>query len=216
MEDKNNEHILADGLFIYPTPVGCYYAVSSATENTSRNFINQLLQLSSTPKLNTHTLVQLMEVDTKEDAINLLHFCQKKGWVQGVKNVIHSPSGALDEILPPLLNSISESGNVLLSDTQGFHLSCSGFTLKTAEQLSVISAEIEGVHKRRTDLLTNNLTIDSHAWAIVDAFGSSQLGFWPMFIGDSQFVITISGIPHFNRADFVTLIWALSIRYQNI
>jgi hypothetical protein len=65
-------------------------------------------------------------------------------------------------------------------------------------------------------MLVNNLTIDSHAWAIVDAFGSSQLGFWPLFIGNSQFVITISGIPHFNRPDFVTLIWALSTRYQQI
>jgi hypothetical protein len=211
-----DEHILAEGLYIYPTPVGCYYAVSSEVENTARNFINQLLQLPHTPELDTQTLTQLMAVETEEEAVRLLHFCQKKGWVQGVENIIYSPDGALDEILPSLLNSISETGNVLLSDTQGFHLACSGFSSETAEQLSVISAEIEGVHKRRTDLLTNNLTIDSHAWAIVDAFGSSQLGFWPMFIGDSQFVITISGIPHFNRADFVTLIWALSIRYQHI
>ena len=211
-----SQHILAEGLFVYPTPVGCYYAVSSAVDNTARHFINQLLQLSSTPELNINTLSGLMEADTEEDIIKLLHLCQKKGWVQGIKNSIDSPRGALDEILPSLLNSISESGNVLLSDTQGFHLSCSGFSRETAEQLSIISAEIESVHKRRTDLLSHSLTIDSHAWAIVDAFGNSQLGFWPMFIGRSQFVITISGIPHFNRADFVTLIWALSIRYQHI
>lgn len=211
-----SKHILVDGLFIYPTPIGCYYAVSSLIDDDARNFINQLLKQPRTPVLDINTLKGLMNVESEKDAIELLHYCQKKGWVQGVKDSIESPTGLLDKILPSLLDNISETGNVLLSDAQGFHLACSGFTNEIAEQLSAISAEIETIHKRRIDMLVNNLTIDSHAWAIVDAFGSSQLGFWPLFIGNSQFVITISGIPHFNRPDFVTLIWALSTRYQQI
>jgi hypothetical protein len=211
-----SKHILADGLFIYPTPIGCYYAVSSVAEDSARNFINRLLKLPSTPELNVKSLIKLMDVRSDQEAIELVHYCQKKGWVQGIKNSIKPPKEALDIILPSLLNNLSESGNVLLSDSQGFHLACTGFTNETADQLSAISAEIETVHKRRLNLLKNNLTIDSHAWAVVDAFGGSQLGFWPLFIGNSQFVITISGIPHFNSPDFVTLIWALSIRYQHI
>ncbi len=210
------KHILVDGLFIYPTPIGCYYAVSSIADEKARKFIQRVLQLPSAPVLNIGTLVDLMDAETQDEAIELLYLCQKMGWIQGVKNSIEFPDGALDVILPPLLDKISETGNVLLSDTQGFHLACSGFTHEMAEQLSAISAEIETVHKRRLDLMENQLTIDSHAWAIVDAFGSSQLGFWPIFVGDNQFVITISGIPHFNRSDFVTLIWALSIRYHQI
>ena len=211
-----SKHILVDGLFVYPTPIGCYYAVSSIVEDAARNFIKRLLLLDSTPPLNLDVLVDLMDVDRPEEAMELLYFCQKMGWIQGVKKSIEFPKGALDIILPPLLDNISETGNVLLSDDQGFHLACSGFTHETAEQLSAISAEIETVHKRRLDLMENNLAIDSRAWAIVDAFGSSQLGFWPIFIGNNQFVITVSGIPHFNRSDFVSLIWALSIRYEHI
>ncbi len=211
-----SKHILADGLYIYPTPIGCYYAVSSVVEDSARNFINRLLKLPTTPELNVKSLTKLMGVKSEQEAIDLLHYCQKKGWVQGIKNSIEPPQEALDIILPNLLNNLSESGNVLLSDSQGFHLACTGFTNETADQLSAISAEIETVHKRRLNLLKNNLTIDSHAWAIVDAFGGSQLGFWPLFIGNSQFVIAISGIPHFNSPDFVTLTWALSIRYQHI
>ncbi|MCK5830964.1 MAG: hypothetical protein KAH20_11750 [Methylococcales bacterium] len=211
-----SKHILVDGLFIYPTPIGCYYAVSSFIGDDAKNFINRLLKQPRTPALNIKTLKNLMNVESEKDAIELLHHCQNKGWIQGVKESIESPIGTLDTILPSLLDKVSETGNVLLSDEQGFHLACSGFTNETAEQLSAISAEIETIHERRIDMLANSLTIDSHAWAIVDAFGSSQLGFWPLFIGDSQFVITISGIPHFNRPGFVTLIWALSIRYQQI
>jgi hypothetical protein len=62
-------------------------------------------------------------------------------------------------------------------------------------------------------LLINNLGINSHAWAIVNAFGCSQIGFWPLFIGKHTFVIAIAGIPHFNQAEFVSLIWMLSVRY---
>ncbi len=211
-----SKHSLVDGLFIYPTPIGCYYAVSSLTEDNARDFIKRLLQLPNTPELNLNSLTKLMEVETEQEAIDLLHLCQKMGWIQGVKESIESPQDPLDKILPVLLDNLSETGNVLLSDSQGFHLGCSGFTNKTADQLSAISAEIATIHKRRLDMLKTNLTIDSHAWAIVDAFGGSQLGFWPLFIGNSQFVITISGIPHFNRPDFVTLIWALSNRYQHI
>lgn len=211
-----SKHSLVEGLFIYPTPIGCYYVISSPVEDSARDFIKRLLQLPSTPELNIDSLTKLMEVETQREAIELLHFCQKKGWIQGINAPIESPKGALDKILPLLLDNLSETGEVLLSDAQGFHLACSGFNNQTADQLSAISAEIETVHKRRLDMLKNNLTIDSHAWAIVDAFGGSQLGFWPLYIGNSQFVITITGIPHFNKPDFVTLIWALSNRYQHI
>ena len=211
-----SKHSLVKGLFIYPTPIGCYYTISSPVEDSARDFIKRLLQLPSTPELNIDSLTKLMEVETQQEAIELLHFCQKKGWIQGIKEPIESPKGALDKILPLLLDNLSETGEVLLSDAQGFHLACSGFSNQTADQLSAISAEIETVHKRRLDMLKNNLTIDSHAWAIVDAFGGSQLGFWPLYIGNNQFVITITGIPHFNKPDFVTLIWALSNRYQHI
>lgn len=76
-----SQHILAEGLFVYPTPVGCYYAVSSAVENTARKFINQLLQLPNTPKLDIGTLAELMGAGTEEEAIALLHLCQEKGLI---------------------------------------------------------------------------------------------------------------------------------------
>jgi hypothetical protein len=102
----------------------------------------------------------------------------------------------------------------LLADDQGFYLATSGFPHEVAEELSALSAELAIIHKRRSGLLMNNMGFDSHAWAIVNAFGNSQIGFWPVFVGKHQFVIVISGIPHFNQPEFVSLIWALSNRYS--
>ncbi len=208
-----SKYILTDNLFLYPTPVGAYYAVASPDEEKSRKFIKRLLLQKETPALKIETLKELMDEDSESKALELLKHCQKLGWVQGIENKIEAPKGALEEILPVLLKNISETEKVLLADDQGFYLACCGFPHEVAEELSALAAEIATVHKRRSGLLMHNLGIGSHAWAIVDAFGNSQIGFWPIFIGANRFVIAISGIPHFNQADFVELIWALSIRY---
>ena len=205
---------LVDGLFLSPTASGAYYAISASEDDKTRKFLQKLLQQQTTPELSVQQLKILTEMDEEEKALKLLHHCQKLGWVQGVKEAINAPQGALEKILPDLLKQVSESGKVLLADDQGFYLACSGFAHETAEELSALSAEVSTVHNRRSGLLTNNLSLASHAWAIVDAFGNSQIGFWPVFIGKNRFVIAISGIPHFNQAEFVDLIWALSIRYS--
>ncbi|QPK63309.1 hypothetical protein IVG45_21325 [Methylomonas sp. LL1] len=208
-----SEFKLVDGLFLYPTPAGAYQAISASETDKPRRFLKRLLQQPQTPALNVEQLLFLAESDDETKVLELLHHCQKLGWVQGVDSVIEAPQGALEDILPDLLGSISESGKVLLADEQGFYLATSGFPHEVAEELSALSADLATVHKRRSGLLVNNMGIASHAWAIVDAFGHSQIGFWPVFIGSHCFVIVIAGIPHFNQTEFVTLVWALSIRY---
>jgi hypothetical protein len=204
---------LIDGLYLYPTPAGAYYAVSGLETDLPRRFLIKLLLQEQTPELTMAQLQALMEIEDEDKALQQLQYCQQLGWVQGVNQVIQSPQGALEEILPDLLNKISGNGKVLLADEQGFYLVCSGFPHEVAEELSALSAELATVHKRRSGLLINNMGITSHAWAIVDAFGNSQIGCWPLFIGDHRFVLAISGVPHFNQAEFVTLVWTLVIRY---
>lgn len=208
-----NEFKLREGLFLYPTPAGAYQAISASEPDKPRRFLKRLLQQPKTPPLNIEQLLSLTESDDETKVLELLHHCQKLGWVQGVDNVIEAPQGALEDILPGLLDKITENGKVLLADEQGFYLACSGFPHEAAEELSALSADLAILHNRRSGLLINNLGIASHAWAIVDAFGNSQIGFWPVFIGSHCFVIAIAGIPHFNQAEFVSLVWALSIRY---
>ena len=204
---------LIDGLFLYPTPAGAYYAIANPESDKPRRFLSRLMQQEQTPELSLSQLQQLMETDDEDKILQLLMHSQKLGWVQGTDKVLPAPTGTLEEILPGLLGSISENGKVLLADDQGFYLACSGFPHEVAEELSALSAELATVHQRRAGLLINNLGLGSHAWAIVDAFGNSQIGFWPVYVGKHRFVLAISGVPHFNQAEFVTLVWALILRY---
>lgn len=204
---------LAQDLYIYITPAGCYYAVSAVDKDPIRQFLRTLLSLTKTPELNVETLQALMNNDSAEKCIALLQKCQQLGWVQGLKKERNAPSGSLEKMLPELLSQISEEGKILLADDQGFYLSCNGFPHEVAEEISALSAELNVIHERRAGLLIKNMGLNSHAWAVVNASGNSQLGFWPLFIGKSQFVIALSGIPHFKQSEFITLVWLLSIRY---
>jgi hypothetical protein len=207
---------LIDGLYLYPTPAGAYQAFASPQVDKIRHFLQRLLQMPETPSLTVEKLCALMEIDEQSKALELLVRCQKLGWVQGVNKVLHAPQGALENLLPSLLGQISESGKVLLADDQGFYLACSGFAHEVAEELSALSADLATVHQRRSGLLVSNLGIASHAWAVVDAFGCSQIGFWPLYLSGRYFVIAISGIPRFNQPEFVSLTWALSTRYTKL
>lgn len=210
-----SHYSLTEGLYLYPTPAGAYYAASSTVTDRARQFLKNILQQQQTPILSLEVLQQLMGQNDEQKCLELLHHCQKLGWVQGVDQAIEYPTGALEDILPQLLSSISENGKVLLADQEGFYLVSSGFPHEVAEELSALSAEISTVHDRRSGLLRNNMGLASNAWAVVDVFGNSHVGFWPLFIGKNRFVIAISGIPHFNQPDFVSLVWALSIRYAD-
>lgn len=202
-----SQYSLAEGLYLYPTPAGAYYAASSVESDKPRQCLKNILQQQQTPSLTIETLQSLMGHDDEKKCLELLHHCQKLGWIQGVNSARNYPSGALENILPQLLSSLSENGKVLLADQEGFYLVSSGFPHEVAE--------ISTVHDRRSGLLRNNMGLGSNAWAVVDVFGNSHVGFWPLFIGKNRFVIAISSIPHFNQPDFVSLVWSLSIRYAD-
>jgi len=210
----SGNYSLTEGLYLYPTPAGAYYAVSSTEIDKPRQFLRKLLQQAQTPNLTVDNLKYLMAQGDEQKCFELLHHCQKLNWIQGLSSVEEFPAGALENILPAMLSKISENGKVLLADNQGFYLATHGFPHEVAEELSALSAEIATIHERRSGLLINNMGLKSHAWAIVDAFGNSEVGFWPLFISNNRFVIAIYGIPHFNQPEFVSMAWALTMRYS--
>lgn len=204
---------ITEGLYLYPTPAGAYYAAFTNENDKSRKFLRQIFLQPVTPVLNLDNLQKMTGINDSQKCYELLHHCQKLNWIQGLETEREFPSDLLENILPALLNKMSGCGKVLLADMQGFYLASHGFPHEVAEELSALSADIATIYERRSGLLTNNLGIASHAWAIVDVFGNSQIGFWPLFIGKNRFVIAISGVPYFNQPEFVDLIWALSMRY---
>ncbi len=204
---------LKPGLFLYPTPAGAYQALFNRSDDKPRQLLRRLMTETQTPSLIPEQVTTLSALQQEDKALELLFQCRQLGWLQGVEQPLSVPTEALEDLLPPWLNKLSGKGKVLLADDQGFYLASSGFPHEAAEELSALSADLRILHQRRSGLLVNNLGVTSPAWALVDAFGHSQIGFWPLFVGQQTFVIAIAGIPRFNQPELVHLGWTLMHRY---
>lgn len=204
---------LNQGVYVTPTPAGAYYCVASEEDSPSRRLLNTLLTKKETPLISPQELRQWNDFESEEKALELLYHTQSLGWIEGLDAQQHAPPGTLETTLPSLLSQLSGAGKALLADSQGFYICSEGFPHESAEELSALSADIASLQLRHQRLLQNNLGLGTSAWSLVDAAGNSQLGFWPMFIGDQRFVLVISGIPHLNKPAFTRLVWSLCKRY---
>ena len=212
MSDKDN-YQLVDDMYLSATPAGAYYCVSGDSDTPSRNLLRVLMQKTVSPELNISVLQSWTGLDNNEEALALLYRMQSLSWLEGQDHQQSVPEGSLEEVLPDLLVGLSDSGKVLLADEQGFYLCSQGFPHETAEELSALSADFSSLYQRHQGLLKNNLNIETSAWAMVDAAGNGQIGFWPLWVGKHRFVLVIKGAPLLNQAALMKLIWILSIRY---
>lgn len=200
-------------LYLAPSPAGAYYGVSGNEKDPARKFIQTLLGEKVSPLLTLETLQYFMQMNDPDEALEFLHRLKKLGWIEGLGEEAEAPAGRLEDILSEILPKFSANGKALLADGQGFYISSSGFPHETAEELSGLSANIASLHERYQGVLKNNLGEGSNAWGLIDAAGNSQIGFWPIFIGEQRFVLVIGGLPQLNHSALTKLIWALSIRY---
>jgi hypothetical protein len=203
---------LNNDLYINITPRGAYFATQDNSEDVTRNILLKLLEMDESPPLTEDTIVEICQDDI-EDGSNLIHRMQKLGLISGQKEIEVAPQQNLEDSLPELLGSLSNSKKVLLAEHSGLYLGASGFPHEAAEELAAISANLSEVYQRHKSLLQGNLGFNQHAWGLVDAAGNSEVGFWPLYIGYNQFALVIHGMPQLNRPAFKNLVWSLMRRY---
>lgn len=207
------QYTLVDNLYIQPTPGGCYHAFSNPSDSPVKSLIRSLLRFELTPQLTLPGLKEWSKLEEDEQVLSMLEKLQKIGWVQGLTEPEHCISKTLEDALPNLLTTLGSQNKVLLADAQGFYLASIGFPHEVAEELSALSASLADLHERRSGLLLNNMGLNSSAWSLSDSNGNSLLGFWPIYIGKTRFVLAVSGMPKLNHPNFVKLVWMLNMRY---
>ncbi|MET0070380.1 MAG: hypothetical protein ABW096_10090 [Candidatus Thiodiazotropha sp.] len=203
---------LIEQRYALPSPAGAFHAASQRNNDPVRSLLCALLQHETTPTVTQPALEQWTGLPG-EGAQEVLFHAQSLGWVEGFREARSALPGTLETLLPELLPPLSDCGKALLADSHGFNVAASGFTHEAAIELSALSADLASLDNRHQSLTRNNLRIPTGAWALVDAAGNSQLGFWPLFIDDQRFALVLQGVPHLNQAVFTSLVWALSTRY---
>jgi hypothetical protein len=198
MKDSMNDK------YVLPSPTGAFYSVSGSTAEPAKRFLQNLMTESKTSRLGDKQ---------SGDNDQLLQHIKKLKWLQGFDQAIRIPEGTIEDTLPKILQKLSSESKALLADDQGLYLSCTGFTHEAAEELSALSGDLSSLYARHQGITRGNLNIQSSAFSLVDAAGYSQLGFWPLYIGNTMFVLVILGAPRFDQAAFVELVWMLHKRY---
>ncbi|MBK1718192.1 hypothetical protein [Thiocystis violacea] len=204
---------LLDHQFVLPSPGGAFYSVADPEPEPPRRLLRRLLVTEISHRLSLPALVEWAGAETENEALDLLYHLQTLGWVEGFAEPRPAPQGALEDLLPGLLEPLSSSRKALLADGQGFYVAATGFNHETAVELAAASADLASLYERHRGLLKRNMGLGTSAWALVDAAGNSQAGFWPLYIADQRFVLIIGGVPRLNQPAFTDLTWALSKRY---
>lgn len=207
-----SDYELVPGLFLAPSPAGAYFAASSSSEDMSRRILLNLMAGRTTPELTIQNLLDLSGVDA-DTAPEHFYRMQNMNLIQGLREPKSLPDTPLEKLLPSLLADLAGRNKAMLADEQGFYLASHGFHHETAEELAGLSADLGNLHQRHQGLIAGNLSLKTSAWALINAGGNSEIGFWPLYIGAQRFVLILTGLPNLNQAATVDLIWALTKRY---
>jgi len=204
---------LNDGAYLLPSAAGAFHAASGRELDPPRVLLRALFREPLATRLSEHALSQLSGLKDPEHAAAMLARVQRLGWIQGLDHPRRCPEGSIEELLPGLLEPLSNKGRAMLADPQGFYLGSAGFAHETAEELSALSADLASLQQRHSGLLVGNLGQVSGAWGVIDAAGNSQVGFWPLYVGGQRFALVLGGVPRLNQQALVDLIWILNQRY---
>lgn len=203
---------LAPGLYLTPTPAGAYHVVTSPDTGPAEQLIRAVLRTPTPAPVTEDDVVSWTGLRALEDALEVVADAQTAGWIEGCPEPPPIPTAPLGEVLPSLLAPLSETAHAALVDDQGFGLASVGFTSEDETALSAMSAEIARFQKRRGNI--GPVGDLAEGWAVVDRHGAGAISFYPLAAGTQHFVLIVGGMPRLNHPSFVTLIWALSMRYD--
>jgi hypothetical protein len=203
---------LASGPFITPTPAGALHVVTTEADGPIEHLIRAVLRSDSPVQLTDDDVTAWTGVRSRAEAIQVVADAQTTGWIEGRAEPPQIPDAPLGEVLPVLLAPLSEVGHAALVDDQGFGLASVGFSSDDETALSAMSAEIARFQQRRGT--AGLLGHAAEGWAVVDRHGAGAINFYPLAAGTQHFVLIVGGMPRLNQPSFVTLIWALSMRYD--
>lgn len=203
----------ANKKYLYPTPGGAFYLAQDNAKNWRKDILKYLFSSDVSLELNDKNIFSIFKTNDKENLLYKIEKCQRQGLIQVVDEKIIIPEGHFEQNLNNIIRNFSKKEKVLLSDSQGLCIANYGFPAEMLEEISVLSADIAIMHKRRALNINKKLGLNSQAWSIVDASGNSNLGFWPINIDKEVFVLVIEGVPFFNQPAMVTLVWMLYLRY---
>lgn len=200
-------------LYAEITPAGALYAVSVKDIDAPRLALLNILREGGTHPFSVE-MAENWTGMSQEKAMEQCFRLQKMGFIRGSREPIPMiDKENLDTLLPRILGNLSSIKKAVLADSNGLYIASSGFPHESAEELAGLSADILRLEERHGRLLHNNLRIPYQSWGVVNPGGVGEISFYPIFISFQSFVLIIGGLPKLRDRSFISLIYALDLRY---
>jgi hypothetical protein len=209
-----SKYELVNEMYLLPTAAGAFHAISSREDEPIRRLLLVLLKQEQSLRLSIDSLCGWLEISNDQDALAILHRAQTLSLVQGFQQPQQVSDTGVGRQLKNILPYLSSLGKGLLVDWNGLPLVHSGINETTADVLSALSADLISVQTRHAERLAQDLGLGTQGWAAVDAYGSSRIGAWPIYVGDACFMLVLLGEPRLNQPEFISLVWVLINRYS--
>ena len=200
---------LREDLHLGITPAGAFHATAAQEPNPDRSLLFGLLQAAWTPRCGDAPWLDWLGSAEPERIVEAVARLEGLGWIWGLDTPDQAPTETLERLLPTLLPDLSSAGQALLADHQGLQIAYSGFDEVQAPAIAAISADAIALAFRCRRVLGEAERLGPGAWGMIDAAGHSQLGVWPLFMGEKWFALVIGGRPRLNHPAFSQLLWAL-------
>ncbi|MFK5985269.1 MAG: hypothetical protein QM479_07565 [Pseudomonadota bacterium] len=202
-------------LYAAPTSAGVAYATASASSSKQRDFLYQLIIHSHEQKITASLLKKWASEQSIQAAVKIFYRLQQLDYITGTTEQPEAIStGPLDNIVSHLIAALSNNNKAVLSDSNGLYIASSSYPHEVAEELAAMSVDLYGLYNRHQKLLVNNLNIATQAIAMVAPDGYSQLGFWPLHLGESVFFLILGGMPRLQHKNFSELVKLLATKYK--
>ena len=184
-------------------PMGCYYATQSQEDTTYRLLLKKILAHDVTPALSNFA------DEEKRDLVQM----SEAGLITLDEPQTSLPLGNLGHLMRYALPALSTQKSVVLSESHhALIIGYTGFSEEQAEELAVLAAQFYAIEQLQ-ERLKKPASLNNHAMGLMDPAGSSDVGFWPIYVADKVFCLAIAGTPRFNSDQFALLIWGLMERY---
>ena len=214
-EQSRDTYELAEDLYVLPTPAGAYFAVSSPEDTRIRRLLLALLRHPSSPHVDAEFLCRSLATDDAQEALEALHRAQSLAWIEGYAEARDVQTLGVGDELHQLLPRLSSVEQGLIVDWNGLSLASAGIDEATANTLAALGADLIGVQERHAERMAEHLGQSTHGWAAVDAYGSSRIGAWPLYVGSKRMLLILLGEPRLNDPSFLALVWLLVENYGN-
>lgn len=208
--------LLQGNKYLFPSAAGVYHLACQPSQTSAKKLFSDILRRTHTRIITTHEVQRIMEINSHQRFTEEMQTILSLGWLEEHDTPFQLPDDALEELLPQLLTVLSSTGHTFLSDSHGFPLFSSGFPKKDVEALSAMSAQFSSIYDKYHAVIQRTAQSPTQAWGMIDAAGNSNMGIWPISIGNHGFNLLIQGIPKLDHPNFVILVWLLYSRYFEI